>query len=176
MSAFLDSPLYRQMMAQALQGGEITHTRNAAGAMGDLLGNLAEVYGTKQFADKMDARENSKNQALASALSPELNSDIQVTPRVTDPSDVAFNQSMGSYSQPTMQAPDLSTINSRLQSSGNADAISAFAPKLLDYQLGQAAQANAPISPAERMRFSMERESQKRQDAYKSPDYLGNVA
>lgn len=158
MGSYLDSPLYRQMMAQAL-AGNVTHTRSGIGALGDVIGNLADAYSAKQYGKQLQSKEDAVGQTYKDAFAP------QVDPALL--AEQVDTQTPGSPdNQPTSQPTTQQSLAKLLS---NPDVAAQLGPSMAGALVQNQAKANEPITPYENAQLA-------RQGRIDDPSYQGQVA
>lgn len=149
MGSYLDSPLYRQMLAQTLSMNQ-QGPQYPGQALANMAAQLVGAYNLKKFGQKLDERDTAKNNALADALMDKPVDSIAVTPALGMDDSYAKRQASGAYDQPTSRAPTSGEILSSLKASGNADAMSEFTPVYAKQVMENEARANQQMTPYER--------------------------
>lgn len=127
MQSYLDSPQYRMLMAQVLQGQSGSRSPGEAVAKG--FGTLADAWALKRYQDKGEARDKAYSDSIASALAPKLDPTYQQS--------MIDNQMPGNVAdQAPYQTPkNGNEIMAALLGSGNSDVVNDFGPGLLEAQL-----------------------------------------
>lgn len=156
MQSYMDSPQYRALMAQVLQGNGGGGPQYPGQAVANALSQGLNGYMLGKMRDKGEQRQADYGKTVAGALNNEYD-----------------------YGE----TPDSKTVMSRLLGSGNSDVVQDFAPKYLEAQLTRDAQANAPITPYQQRELA--RQDRLDDPTYQgqvanarraTPEYAGEVA